>query len=254
MSKIRIIHIDDDSETLASCKILFQKNSSIEYKAGFSNAKDAIDYLKDIKADLIFCDIEMPVHNGLWLANNLSTTIPIVFITAHSGFAVEAFEACALHYLIKPLSEEQLANVISRFENQELKNHYLKEQVAQFYNQYLPQDKQDFPRRIYINNIGKIIIIDLSDVLYMVGAGNYTKFTMANGDVHTSSKNLKVYDDAIIHHPDFIRIHRSYLVNKKYIKQILKSNKQLWFVEMQKNEKLELSKGMIDEILEQLQK
>lgn len=89
--------------------------------------------------------------------------------------------------------------------------------------------------------------------MYLVGAGNYTKFTMLNGEIHTSSKNLKVYDDAIAYHPDFIRIHRSYLVNKKYVKQILKTNNQQWFVEMNNGEKLELSKGRIDEILEQLQ-
>ena len=254
MSKIRIVHIDDDSETLLHCKILFQANPLIDYISGFTNTEDAINFLKEVKVDLIFCDIQMPGNNGLWLANNLPFLAPIVFITAHSGFAVEAFEACALHYLIKPLSEEQIINVLDRFKNQELKNSFLKEQVAQFYNQYLPQNKQDYPNRIYINNIGKIIIINLSEVLYMVGAGNYTKFTMVNGDIHTSSKNLKVYDDAILYHPDFIRVHRSYLVNKKYIKQILKSNKQLWFVEMQNNEKLELSKGRIDEILEQLQK
>ena len=253
MSKIRIIHIDDDAETLEHCKIILKKNNSIDYRAGFTNANDAITFLDEEKLDLIFCDIEMPDHNGLWLANNLPYTLPIVFITAHSGFAVEAFEACALHYLIKPLSPDQLNIVIERYQNQELKNSYLKEQMAQFYDRYLPQDAKNYPSRIYINNIGKIIVVNLEDVLYMVGAGNYTKFTMVNGETHTSSKNLKVYDDAIKLHPNFIRIHRSYLVNKRYVKQIIKTNRQLWFVEMQNAEKLELSKGRIEEILDQLQ-
>ena len=195
----------------------------------------------------------MPDYNGLWLANNLPYPTSIVFITAHSGFAVEAFEACALHYLIKPLSIDQLNIVIERFEKQELKNTLLKEQIGQFYNQYLPQNQLNYPKKIYINNIGKIVILDLQDILYMVGSGNYTKFIMINGDIHTSSKNLKVYDDAIVHHPDFIRIHRSHLVNKNYVKQIIKTNKQLWFVEMKNGESLELSKGRIDEILQQLQ-
>jgi two-component system LytT family response regulator len=87
----------------------------------------------------------------------------------------------------------------------------------------------------------------------MVGSGNYTKFIMLDSEVHTSSKNLKVYTDAIAHHPNFVRIHRSYLVNKNFVKQIHKTNNQQWFVQMTKNEKLELSKGRIDEILEQLQ-
>ncbi len=253
MQKIRIIHIDDEATTLDYCKKLFLSNSLIEYQGGFLNANDAIEFLAIEKIDLIFCDIEMPEHNGLWLANHLPYALPIVFITAHTGFAVEAFEACALHYLIKPLSIEQLNIAIERFKTQDLKNIYLKDQIAQFYNNYLPQNTQKHPTRIYINTTGKIIIVNLQDTMYLVSAGNYTKFTMLNGETHVSSKNLKVYDDAIAFHPDFIRIHRSYLVNKKYVKQILKTNNQQWFVEMNNGEKLELSKGRIDEILEQLQ-
>ena len=253
MEKIRIIHIDDETKTLDYCRKLFLSNPLIAYEGGFSNANDAIEFLKNGKVDLIFCDIEMPEHNGLWLANHLPYSLPIVFITAHTGFAIEAFEACALHYLIKPLSTEQLNIVIDRFQTQDLKHIYLKDQVAQFYNHYLPQNTQKYPNRIYINTTGKIIIVNLQDTMYLVSAGNYTKFTMLNGDTHISSKNLKVYDDAIAYHPDFIRIHRSYLVNKKYVKQILKTSNQQWFVEMNNGEKLELSKGRIDEILEQLQ-
>lgn len=253
MQSIKIIHIDDHIETLAYCKKVIISNPHLKYCGGFTNANDAIDFLIDEKIDLIFCDIEMPEHNGIWLANHLPYTLPIIFLTAHAGFAVEAFEACALHYLIKPLSAQQLNTAIERFKNQELKHTHQGEQISQLYNQYLPQNTHAYPTRVYINNIGKIIIINLQDLLYMVGSGNYTKFIMLDGEVHTSSKNLKVYTDAIAHHPNFVRIHRSYLVNKNFVKQIHKTNNQQWFVQMTNNEKLELSKGRIDEILEQLQ-
>lgn len=253
MEKIKIIHIDDEAKTIEYCKKIFSLNSVISYENGFLNAKEAINFLDDNKVDLIFCDIEMPVYNGLWLANNLPYSIPIVFITAHTGFAVGAFEACALHYLIKPFTIEHLNLVIERFQNQHSKQTFSKEQVAQFYNNYLPQNSQTQPTRIYINNIGKIIIVNLSELMYLNGVGNYTKFYMSNGDIHTSSKSLKVYADALEYNNDFIRIHRAHLVNKKNVKQILKTNQQQWFAEMNNGEKLELSKGRIDEILEQLQ-
>ncbi len=253
MEKIKVIHIDDDAKTLEYCKKIFLLHSSIIYEGGFSNAKDAICFLDDKKVDLIFCDIEMPNQNGLWVANNLPYSIPIVFITAHTGFAVGAFEACALHYLIKPFTLEHLNIVIERFQNQYSKQSFSKEQVAQFYNNYLPQNTQVQPTRIYINNIGKIIIVNLNELMYLNGVGNYTKFYMFNGDVYTSSKSLKVYADALAYNCDFIRIHRAHLVNKKNIKQIIKANQQQWFAEMNNGEKLELSKGRIDEILEQLQ-
>ncbi len=253
MQRIKIIHIDDDAKTIAYCKKLFQSNHLLSYEGGFLNATEALAFLDNNKIDLIFCDIEMPTHNGLWVANNLPYTVPIVFITAHTGFAIGAFEACALHYLIKPFTAEHLNIVVERFQNQQPKQPFLNEQISQFYNQYLSQNQQNSPSRIYINNIGKIIIVNLQDLMYLNGVVNYTKFYMVNGDVHTSSKSLKVYADALVYNKDFIRIHRAHLVNKKNVKQILKTNQQQWFAEMNNGEKLELSKGRIDEILEQLQ-
>lgn len=253
MERIKIIHIDDEVEIIDFYKAEYFAGSTFEYLGGFFNAKDALDFLKNNKVDLIFCDVEMPNLNGLWLANNLPNNVPIVFITAHGGFAVDAFEACALHYLIKPLTKEKLAEVVERFIKQQINNHLFKEQVNQFYNQYLPQNNYKYPSKVYINNVGKIIIVNLHETICLTGAGVYTKFSMEDGSLHVSSKNLKIYTDALVHHPDFIRIHRSYLVNKNYVTQIHKGKNQQWFVEMKNKEKLELSKGRIDEILELLQ-
>jgi len=253
MSKIKIIHIDDEKQTLEYCKKIFKQIEVLDYQEGFDNATDAIEYLNSNKIDLIFCDIEMPNHNGLWVANNLPYDIPIVFVTAHTGFAVDAFEACALHYLIKPLSLEQVKNVIDRYNGLAINQNVFKEQVAQFYNQYLPQSPKTYPTRIYINNIGRIIIVNLSELMYLEGAGNYTKFYMYNGDVHISSKNLKTYDDSIVYQPSFIRIHRSHIINKEFVKQIIKLNSHQWYIEMRNEVKLEISKGRLDEILDRMQ-
>lgn len=254
MQKIKVIHIDDDVEIIDFYKQSFFTHPMLQYEGGFTNANDAIAYLSTEKIDLVFCDIEMPQHNGLWLANNLPYAVPVVFITAHAGFAVDAFEACALHYLIKPLSMAMLNDVVERFLKQSMTPYFFKEQVSQFYNNYLPQSQQKHPSKVYINNVGKIIIVNLQETMCLVGAGVYTKFSMIDGVIHTSSKNLKIYADALVHHPDFIRIHRSYLVNKNYVTQIHKTKNQQWFVEMKNKEKFELSKGRIEEILEQLQK
>lgn len=253
MNQIKIIHIDDEVNTLLFCKIIFLQNTELDYRQGFTNTKDAIEFLRTEKVDIIFCDIEMPNYNGLWLANNLPYEIPIVFITAHRGFAIEAFEACALHYLMKPLSLQHLNEVVERYTKQGFQKSSLREQITQFYNQYLPQNTKNHPSKIYINNIGKIIIVNLDELMYLLSVGTYTKFYMVNGDIHTSSKNIKTYEESIQFNPDFIRIHRSYLVNKNFVKQIIKVNKEQWIIEMKNEEKLELSRRRMSEILTQLQ-
>lgn len=250
--KIRIIHIDDEQQTLDFCKSIFTKVERIEYLKNFTSPEKAIHFLENEKVDLIFCDMEMPVHNGLWLANNIPYNIPIVFLTAHSDFALDAFEACALHYLVKPLTIAQVNNVINRFDSVLFQPKVYKEQINQFYNNYLNRKNNEIPTRIYINNIGKIIIIELEELIYMEGAGNYTRFYMQDGEIHTSSKNLKIYDDAMTANTSFIRIHRSYIINKKFVKQILKDNNHQWIIEMKNKNRLEISKGKLDEILQQL--
>lgn len=250
--KIRIIHIDDEQQTLDFCKTIFTKVERIEYLENFTSPEKAINFLENEKVDLIFCDMEMPEHNGLWFANNIPYNIPIVFLTAHSDFAIDAFEACALHYLVKPLTIAQVNNVVNRFDSVLFQPKIYKEQINQFYNNYLNRKNNESPTRIYINNIGKIIIIELDELIYLEGAGNYTKFYTTDGEVHTSSKNLKIYDDAMTANTSFIRIHRSYIINKKYVKQIIKDNNHQWIIEMKNKNRLEISKGKLDEILQLL--
>jgi two-component system LytT family response regulator len=67
MQKIRIIHIEDEKQTLEYCKTIFNSIETIEYKGGFINAVEAVEFLKSEKIDLVFCDIEMPKHNGCLL-------------------------------------------------------------------------------------------------------------------------------------------------------------------------------------------
>lgn len=249
MANIKVIHIDDEKETLQYCKNIFSQIKNINHIGSFTNAVDAVNFVANNDVDLIFCDVEMPNNNGIWLAKNLPAHIPVVFVTAHTGFAVEAFEACALHYLIKPLTIEAVNAVLERYHNTHLQQSYSPSQAVEFYDQYLPQNSNHPPTRIFINNIGKIIVVNLSQLMYMAGSGTYTKFYMQDGSTHTSSKNLKVYSDAMVYHQNFIRVHKSYIVNKDYVKQIIKAESQQWLIEIFNNDKIEISKGKLDEIL-----
>lgn len=251
--KINIIHIDDDATTLKSSQLVFSQINELNYLQGFVDAELAIEFIKNNKVDLVFCDIEMPIKSGMWVANQLVNKLPIVFITAHSGYAIDAFDACALHYLLKPFTILQLQQVVERYNLKYIHKNYLEEQIEQLNNQYLPKNKSNPPNRIYINNIGKIIIINLTDLLYLTGAGNYTKFFLENGEIFTSSKNLKIYDESLIVHSDFVRISKSCIVNRNFVKQIVKVDNGNWAVEISNKEKFEISKGRLDEILEKLQ-
>jgi two-component system, LytTR family, response regulator len=117
-----------------------------------------------------------------------------------------------------------------------------------------PLSQQSKPvRRIFINVIGQIRIIHLDDVLYFMANTNYTIIVMKDGSRLTTSKTMRIYADTIEGHPDFLRIHRSYIVNKNCVSSIIKMGKQhRLYVEMINNERLELSFTRKEEILQKL--
>jgi two-component system LytT family response regulator len=128
---------------------------------------------------------------------------------------------------------------------------YQVEQIAELQERYEQPSK--VPRRIFVNIVGQTRIIRLDEVLYFMANANYTIIVMKDGSRLTTSKTIKKYDEAITGHPDFLRIHRSYIVNKNSVSSIIKKGKQhRFFVEMVNSDRLEVSYVRKDEILEQL--
>jgi two-component system LytT family response regulator len=106
-------------------------------------------------------------------------------------------------------------------------------------------------KRLFINMIGKIEVIQINDLIYLQACSNYTELILKNGTVFKASKSLKTYFDQIESHPDFIKIHRSYVINKTYLKQIIRENNKTSVV-MIDNKELEISPIKKDEILNKL--
>lgn len=121
---MKIISIDDELWSSDLLKMMIQRIKSnnpdfkdIEFTGSFTNVTDAIDYLKKHKTDLIFLDIEMPEMNGLAFANHLEELhidSKIVFLTAYSRYALEAWRTSAIDYILKPFDQSQLERALSR--------------------------------------------------------------------------------------------------------------------------------------------
>src|SRR5437762_11308164 len=100
---ITAIHVDDDTRSIELMKLAANDVEELELKESFTSAKEALAWLSRNNADLVFLDVEMPEKNGLDVAHEISRfPSSVVFVTAHTGFAIKAFEACALDYLVKP--------------------------------------------------------------------------------------------------------------------------------------------------------
>lgn len=250
--QLKLVHVDDNKESLRIFKHLLMDEPCLHYQGGFTSAESALNFVSNNDTDLIVLDVEMPGNNGLWLAGQLKDrNIPIVFLTSHTGYALSAFESLALDYLLKPINKGLVTNLLTRYYQKSallsLKSGDSAGDVAP-----LSTAKGELVKRLFINNAGETLVVNLSELMYIKASSSYSHFVMRDNAQHVSSRTLKVYADTLESHPDFVRIHRSFIVNKNFVSSISKKGRVSWVV-MKDNEKLEISERLKEDITELLQ-
>lgn len=169
------------------------------------------------KPDIVFLDIEMPGHSGLELLDffdDNDINFSIIFTTAYHQYAIQAFKMAAIDYLLKPIDSDDLIKSISLFEKQQLHNNY----------QILKENLCSPNKKIALSTAESIKFIPLTEILFFKANGAYTNVYLQNGKEIMTSKNLKHYEDALSGNKDFLRSHKSYLVNHNHISEYVKSD------------------------------
>ncbi len=206
---LRAVAIDDEPIALEVIKNFSEKIIFLDLLGCFTDAFEAMDFLQRNDIDLIFLDIKMPDISGLDFLKSISNPPLIIFTTAYSEHAVQSFELNAIDYLLKPFSLTRFIMACNRVNEQiELRK---KAQAA------VQTDSTIFIRSGY-----ELVKIDLDDILYIEGTGNYVKYVLKEQNIVTRH-TMKETED-LLPSLDFMRVHRSYIVGKKYISKIQKSD------------------------------
>lgn len=218
------IIVDDEKllrESLANTLTSHFPDCKILGKA--SNTKEARLLLEQHKVDVIFCDIKMPGEDGISFLNSLDTSnYLIVFVTAHDEYALKAIKMKAFDYLLKPIDLEELTQTMGSLELKmhQLQNGFLKKEPLM--NDLLNEIKQLNSKshlKLGINHLNGTSLIELNDILYLEGDGNYTDVFLTKGDKITATKILGDFEK-ILPETQFLRIHKSSIVNLNEVKEI----------------------------------
>ncbi len=202
---LRAIAIDDEPVALEVIRQHCGGIPFIQLDATFTDPLAAIAWLQQGHTDLLFLDIQMPDLSGLELLKGLQPRPVTIFTTAYSEYAVKGFELDALDYLLKPFSAERFLKACQKArELLELK------QAAANGEKYL-----------YIKTGYEQVQVALDDILYVQSAGNYVSFILSKQKI--LSRLTMAETEALLPAPAFIRIHRSYIVSRKYISRLDKS-------------------------------
>jgi two-component system LytT family response regulator len=210
-----VIIDDEEGARFMLASLLKDYCPEIEVVASCSNVPDGVLAINKYDPQLVFLDIEMPEYNGFELINFFKEIdFEIIFITAYSQYAVQAFEVSAIDYLLKPLDVEQLKKAVSK----------VKEKTS--YSNI--QERLDLMKSVYGGEqIQKIALplgdglafVDVNDVVFFEAERSYTHVFLRDHNKFLISKPMRFFEDLLEHREQFFRLHRSYLINLNFVKK-----------------------------------
>lgn len=186
-----------------------------------SSAQEAIDLIKKMSPELVFLDIKMPNKNGFQMLEEIGKIdFEVIFTTAYEEFAIKAFRFSALDYLTKPISPKLLVDAIDKHRKKQ--KIQLKQQRFEILFENSKNSIDSFEKLAVPTPTG-LTMLNISNVIYCKGDGNYTNIFQLNSEKPIlSSKTLKYYEE-LLPSSTFFRAHKSTLLNLNMVKQYLKT-------------------------------
>lgn len=211
---IKALLIDDEKHCIFTLEYILDTFENIEVVATTQDSTTAKALIEKYQPDIVFLDIEMPKMNGFDVINQFeSIPFKVVFTTAYDQYAIKALKINALDYLLKPIDEDDILQVIEKYQKDDLK--ISKQQVSHL-QQFTNGKMQD---TIAISTQDGLLFVKIDDMMYLEADGCYTFITMNDKSKHFASKTLSAFEDVLQDNSLFFRAHKSHIVNLKYIKQ-----------------------------------
>lgn len=215
MNALTAILIDDE---ISNLKGLEQKLSKlfpdIVIQSMFQKPEDAIKALQKQQPDLVFLDIEMPRINGFDLLSQLETiNFQVIFITAYSEYAIEAFKQNAVDYVLKPIDDKELIIAVNKATEiiktkSDLENNY---KLVNLLTNTISNNN-----KIIVPTLKGMSFIPQEEVLHLEGYEGYTKIHLTNKTIITSSYNLGKFEKLLS--TNFFKCHKSHIINLEKVR------------------------------------
>jgi two-component system LytT family response regulator len=245
---IRTVIADDEGLALKKLRILLSAESGVSVVSECRDGKQAVAAVDAYKPDLLFLDIHMPDLDGFQVLSQIpEDRMPIViFTTAYDGYAIRAFEAHALDYLLKPFDQVRLQRALERVRTELLKSHEekLKTRILDLLRATDLESKK--VQRLVIRMAGRIVFLDLNEIDWIEAAANYVRihtckdaYLLREGIGHMSAK---------LDPKRFVRIHRSFIVNVNRIRELQSCDNGEYIAVLKNGKELSCSRGCRSEL------
>lgn len=222
MKQLKTVIIDDEEPARQRLKRLLKKHADIISIDGEAdNGISGAELIDKTHPDLVFLDIQMPGLSGFEMLKKLDHKPIIIFTTAYEEYALSAFEENSIDYLLKPIEEDRLEKCIDKLENFNSDNSNTNdlEKISELLGQ-LKSGEESKMKSIPVKKGDKTILLKLDDVLYLEAKEKYVFLNTTDEREHLIDLSLTYLEAKL---PDnFMRVHRSHIVNTNFIKEIQK--------------------------------
>lgn len=260
LAKIKTLIVDDEALAREGLRLMAASDAEIQIVGECANGKDAVAALREHGPDLLLLDVQMPEMNGFEVLRHADVRpLPVViFVTAYDRYAIRAFEAQALDYLLKPVSDERFSQSLTRAKAQ------IAQGRAQEENRRLTALLADLqhrennttappPERMVVKSGGQVFFIQLADIDWIEAADYYVM-------LHVNRQSILLRETlagltARLDSQQFVRIHRSAIVNLSKIKEVRAAGRRDYTVILHNDTQLKLSRrrrAQLQELIDRL--
>ncbi|MDA0177330.1 MULTISPECIES: LytR/AlgR family response regulator transcription factor [Mesoflavibacter] len=243
---MKALIIDDEKKARQVLQILVEENCpKITTILQADNLMSGVELIKQQAPNIVFLDIEMPEHSGLEILNFIEKEVhnfEIIFTTAYSEYAIQAFQLSAIDYLLKPVRPSQVKDAVDKA-IKFLGNSQINKRLTELKSSL---EDANF-KKIGLPNSNGIKFVDFTDIIMFEADGMYTNVTtQSEGDILVS-KPLKFFVDLLQNIKMFYRPHRSFLINLAFIKEYIK--KDGGYIVMENDKTVSISNDKKEEFL-----
>lgn len=246
MNILKALIVEDERLAADSLHRLLLKDPEIHVIGIAGDGETAVSKIRTLKPDIVFLDIEIPEMNGFDVIDEVGIdNMPIViFVTAYDRYTLRAFEVHALDYLLKPFEESRLTAAVARAKKEsEFRRTYQRSKLTGLMESVAERRGL---KRFPIKSSGRTVFLQLDEIDYLEAAGNYVR-------LHTGMQEYLTRDtmsafESRLSDSDFVRIHRSVIVNRKRIKELRPWFTGEYVVILTSGKELTLSRGYRDRL------
>ncbi len=216
---MKVIIVDDEQHIIKTLEYYLSQNPAVEVVGTASDVNTAVKLINLHKPDTLLLDVEL----GEGFSFDILKKIPfsnynIIFITAHAHYAIDAIKFSAFDYLLKPIQPKELNDVLARLMKE--RHHSIEQRLAVLEHNLQQQQK---PQRVVLKASDKYIVINQDDIIHLEADNSYTIVNIFGGDSIVVSQSLKYFEE-LLDSAQFLRIHRSYIVNMFRVKCYIKAD------------------------------